>query len=113
MANLRRTYDRHFLLAELIISALIAGSVATAAVSGRFSLLPYIHGNRVAIYTTTTATLGTLLGFVITGVSVILALAESEKLKLLKRTSHYRTLFDVYISTARLLAIGTIISFLG
>lgn len=56
---------------------------------------------------------GTLLGFIITSVSIIVTFTESEKIKLLKETGYYDKLFKIYFDTIKSLAITTLISIIG
>jgi hypothetical protein len=106
-------YDKNFLAAELLISIVAAAIIFWLAISHRFDVLWYMSGNRSAIYTSLTAVLGTLLGFVITGVSVILAFSESEKLQLLKKSPYYGDIFKIFTSAAKFLALGAVTAFAG
>ncbi len=110
-----KVYKRHFLLAELIISIFII--LATVYVTGclcpQRSLENWITSNRSTIYPLVATISGTLLGFVITGVSIILAFSESDKLRLLKRSKQYRTIFTIYFSAIKYLALATVVAIVG
>ena len=110
-----KTYKRHFLLAELIISIIftIGIMVLVHFLWSHELLKSWIITNRNTIYPLIATIGGTLLGFVITGVSIILAFSESEKLRLLKRSKQYKTIFTIYFSTIKYLAITTIIAIIG
>lgn len=110
---MRRFYERHFLGVELGASVVVTGAIVAGSLFGRVHLLCYIAGNRAAIYTSLTAVFGTLLGFVVTGVSVILALTDSPRFKLLRTSPYYKTLFDIYVNAAKFLALATIAAFAG
>ena len=113
--ELWKAYKRHFLLAELIIS-IIFTIILMCLVEifwSQESLKNWITINRGTIYPLIATIGGTLLGFVITGVSIILAFSESEKLRLLKRSKQYKTIFTVYFSTIKYLAITTILAIIG
>jgi len=111
----RKPYKRHFLLAELIISIIftIGIMVLVHFLWSHELLKSWIITNRNTIYPLIATIGGTLLGFVITGVSIILAFSESEKLRLLKRSKQYKTIFTIYFSTIKYLAITTIIAIIG
>ena len=110
-----KPYKRHFLLAELIISIIftIGIMVLVHFLWSHELLKSWIITNRNTIYPLIATIGGTLLGFVITGVSIILAFSESEKLRLLKRSKQYKTIFTIYFSTIKYLAITTIIAIIG
>jgi len=110
-----KAYKRHFLLAELIISIFftIGIMVLVHFLWSHELLKSWIITNRNTIYPLIATIGGTLLGFVITGVSIILAFSESEKLRLLKRSKQYKTIFTIYFSTIKYLAITTIIAIIG
>jgi len=110
-----KAYKRHFLLAELIISIIftIGIMVLVHFLWSHELLKSWIITNRNTIYPLIATIGGTLLGFVITGVSIILAFSESEKLRLLKRSKQYKTIFTIYFSTIKYLAITTIIAIIG
>lgn len=113
--ELRKTYNRNFLKAELLIS--VAFSILFILVIKYFwsyeIIGEWISANRKEIYPLIATIGGTLLGFVITGVSIIIAFSESEKLRLLKQSKQYKTIFEIYFSTIRYLAITTMLPILG
>ncbi len=115
MNNIWRTYKRHFLLAELLLSLIL--SVLVLIIIQWFwspdSLERWISSNKKEIYPLIATIGGTLLGFVITGVSIILAFSESEKLRLLKQSKQYTKIFAIYFSTIKYLAITTVVAIIG
>lgn len=113
--DIKKVYKRRFLKMEFLISIVI--SVLIVCVMeytwSSETIGHWISENEKDIYPLIATISGTLLGFVITGVSILLAFSESEKLKLLKRTKQYKTIFDVYFSTIKYLAVTTIIAIFG
>lgn len=107
MNLLIRIYSRHFLLAELVLSILLAFGAA------RLHVLKYLPGNTDTIYVALSASFGALLGFAITGVSVMLAVSDSERLALLRTSPHYPLVFRIFTSAARYLGVGFLTAFLG
>ncbi len=52
---------------------------------------------------------GSLLGFVITALSIIIGYSTNEKFEFLRKSKHYPTLWEVLISTIRALSAATVI----
>jgi len=115
MSNMEKFYKKHFLLAELLLSMIF--TVLVLIIIQRLwspeTLEKWINTNKEDIYPLVATIGGTLLGFVITGVSIILAFSESEKLRLLKRSKQYKTIFTIYFSTIKYLAITTVVAIIG
>jgi len=55
----------------------------------------------------------TLLGFIITGVSILITFPNSDNIQLLKKSKSYGTLFDIFISTMKVLALTAILALIG
>jgi hypothetical protein len=109
------TYKNHFLTAEFLISIGIA-LIWIFYIRFTWShdeILSWISSNKKDIYSLVASIGATLLGFVITGVSIIIAFSESEKLKLLKKSTQFKTLYDIYFNTIGYLAITTVIPIIG
>ena len=53
-------------------------------------------GNREVLYGALTTLFGTLLGFIITAVSVVLGFTASEKLSSVRQSKHYKDLWAVF-----------------
>jgi hypothetical protein len=56
---------------------------------------------------------GSLLGFSITAVSIVLGYAASEKLLIVRKSKHYQDLWNVFKSAIRVLALATVVALLG
>jgi hypothetical protein len=54
-----------------------------------------LDGNRSAVYGALASIFGSLLGFVITALSIIIGYSANDKLQFLKKTRHYSTLWKV------------------
>jgi hypothetical protein len=55
----------------------------------------------------------TLLGFLLTGISIILIFLQSERLESLKEGGHYKSILNIYFNAIQFTCIFTITSFLG
>ncbi|WP_321430507.1 hypothetical protein [uncultured Methanolobus sp.] len=112
MSKFKDKYEERFMFYEFIISIILSIAIFHFVFPIIFpdGVDSWLILNKKDIYSLLASIAGTLLGFVITGVSVILAFSESEKLKMLRKSKHYKTIFVVYFSTIRWLALTTILS---
>ncbi|MBX0319738.1 hypothetical protein [Shouchella clausii] len=110
--GLKKIYRRHFLGFELLLSIIITFSfflIVKHTVS--FNLLfENLIGIRDVLYGTLAALSGALLGFVITGLSVLLISSDNEQMKRFKKSKHSKTIFKVFFSTSKYLGILLLIS---
>lgn len=115
MINIKKLYNRNFLIAEFLLSIVIAlfGILLITSVLTSETIQNWISLNKKDIYPLIATIAGTLLGFIITGVSIILAFSESEKLRLLKKSKQYTTIYEIYFSTIKFLALSTAIPIFG
>jgi hypothetical protein len=107
LLRMRNAYDAHFLEAEL------AAAVLITLILYRIEVLQYAPKNVETIYIALTAAFGALLGFAITGISVILAFSDSEKLNVLKKSPFYPLVFSVFVSAAKVLGFGFALALVG
>jgi len=70
-------------------------------------------GNRVALYGALVALFGSLLGFSITAVSIVLGYANSDKLEIVRESAHYADLWNTFKSAIKVLAFATVTSLIG
>lgn len=108
-------WRKHFLLVELLIAITLTAAliVWSARYGGHQVLLNLVKGNRAAIYGALASLFGSLLGFSITAMSIVLGFTTSERLALLKSSRHYKDLWDVFTSAIRVLAITTVLALIG
>lgn len=76
-------------------------------------ILDALKDKRTSFYGTIASIAGSLLGFIITGISIILAFATLPPLKRLRQSPYYKDIYSSYISSIRALAVLTIISVVG
>lgn len=112
MNPLRRAYGVYFLGIELFLAIAIAAVFSYIHASTHFG--PHIdtllNGNRQAIYATLASVFGALLGFVITALSIVLGYASDERMKRIRQSKHYATLWKIFISSTRWLALVTVVT---
>lgn len=79
--------------------------------------LQYVGGivtnNRGAIYGALVSLFGTMLGFSIATVSIVLGFAGSERLLILRQSKHYPVLWTVFTSANAVLGLATIVALIG
>lgn len=68
-----------------------------------------VRNNRAQIYGTLASLFGSLLGFVITALSVVLGFSASERLKIVRSSAYYKQLWEVFTSAIRVLGITTVL----
>ena len=103
-------WRRHFLFVEAVI--VIGVTTLLAVWMFFFGGTPYVQefmrGNRVNIYTTMAGIAGTLLGFSIACMSIILSFSSSPRFTLLRNSQHYPTLWKTFVQATRYLGALTI-----
>ena len=80
--------------------------------SGSF-IASVFAGNREVLYGALVALFGSLLGFSITAVSIVLGYANSDKLEIVRKSAHYADLWNTFRSAIKVLAFATITSLIG
>lgn len=70
----------------------------------------FLGGNRAAIYGTLSTLFGSLLGFIIVAVSIVLGLVDNPRLRLLRDAGQVDTLWEVFEANIRALALATLVS---
>lgn len=79
--------------------------------SGRIDQL--LQGNRGAVYAAMASIFGSLLGFVITAVSIVITTSDSARFGILRGSPHYGTLWKTFMSAIRGCAVATISTLVG
>lgn len=111
-----RVYEKYFLEFELLLSILIASLITGffifyySQIWQNNTFLALLINPVFPVIATISVT---LLGFIMTGVSVLISFTDSGKLNLLKQSVHYQTLFDIFFSAIKFLAITAAISIFG
>lgn len=117
MNALKTRYEQHFLPAESAFGVVLAGALALLTqFSGWWTadqLVSTVSGDAGNVYQLVVTLSITLLGFVLTAVSVVLAWTGLEKFQVLRKSRHYHTLYDVFFSAIRWLAILGAVAFVG
>lgn len=113
--GLRNRWRANFLRAEFILA--VVGGLATAGWGywlGGFEVLDAILGrNRAEVYGSLATIFGSLLGFVVVAVSVVLSAAQSDRMAVIRDSDQYDTLWDVFVGTIKSLAFATVVALLA
>jgi len=115
MSFLPGWWKRHFLWAELCLALVItlAFFLWCDRFGGWILVMNVLKDHRSAIYQTAASIFGSLLGFVIAALSLVIGFSGSPSLKLVRESSHYPTLWKTFAAANRALGLATVMSFLA
>jgi hypothetical protein len=115
MRTATRWWRAHFLQAEFALAALIGAIFAlwTARYGGAGLVDAALRGNRGALYGTLASMFGSLLGFTIAAISIVLGYATSDRLAIVRESRQYPTLWRVFIAAMRALGAATVVALAG
>ena len=115
MKKISTFWEANFLLLELILAGLISLCFAiwSEFVNHDFLMSQIFSEGRSVLYGTLAALFGSLLGFAITAVSIILGYAANDKLEIVRKSKHYHVLWDTFNSAIKTLAIATVFALVG
>jgi uncharacterized membrane protein len=103
----RKVWSAHFLGAEFVLAAVLDAGLWYYSTRCNTALLPSIlKDNRAAVYGALASVFGTLLGFAITAVSILLGYVANRRLAPVRASKHWDKLWDTYKSAMRVLATG-------
>ena len=113
MMRVQKFYDRYFLAVELCLSVMMFLAIIAPFELhfGRAALGEFVDKSRGGFYSSAASVAGSLLGFVISAVSIILVFGQH--LSFLKASGHYSTIFDVFYQAIIWLAAATVWAFVG
>ncbi len=104
-------WRKHFLLTEFLLGLVITAllMVWERWLGGRLILDHLVRGNRGQIYGTFASIFGSLLGFAITAMSVVLGFSSQSRFAVLRQSHYYKQLWDVFTSTIRYLGVVSVL----
>lgn len=110
--SLKRLWLKNFLIFEFGLSVvLVILLILTVQCFYLNDIVAHTFmGVKTSFYATVAQIEGSLLGFVIAGVSILLTMSESPAMIILKKSPFFRTIFEVFTSSAKYFALSTIIS---
>lgn len=115
MKKINIFWEANFLRLEWILAGLISLGYAfwSESVNNGVFMSQFFSDGRGTLYGTLTALFGSLLGFAITAVSIILGYAANEKLEVVRNSNHYHVLWDTFNSAIKVLAVATVLALIG
>lgn len=115
MTVLPQWWRSHFLAVELGVAVVVAAAFLGWAerLGGAVAIDVVLAGNRGAVYGTVASIFGSLLGFTITAASIVLGFSSSPRLRIIRESEHYSTLWKVFGATIRALGLATIVLLAG
>lgn len=110
MKQLATFYGRHFLWLEFLLALGLTGLFVywTMYHSGWGIVERFLLGNRGAVYGSLASILGSLLGFVIAAVAIVLGYSESPRLEVLRISDSWTLLWRVFTASMRALSFATL-----
>jgi len=104
-----------FLWAELGLAVLLTAAFATWVeyYGGLQIASKVLSGQRGSLYGTLASILGSLLGFVITTVSIVITFTGHDRLEVVRTSRHYPTLWKVFMSGIRALGFATLVTLIA
>lgn len=113
--KIKKFWEANFLNMELLLSLFLSGGfiIWSEFVNGGQLLFYFLSDNRTALYGSLSAFFGTMFGFIITAVSIVLGYATSEKLAIIRQSKYYEDLWKVFKDAIRVLGLATIFSLVG
>ena len=110
-----RWWQAHFLYLEFAasISLTTIFFIWVRYLGGEGIVNRILQDNRSELYNALSAVFGSLLGFIIAAVAIVLGYSNDVRLAILQKSKHYPLLWEVLKSTIRALGFATIASLLG
>ncbi len=115
MTRLNAWRKAHPLAGDTIATIVIVAAVAgIGRLRGQTDeLLAVLNGSRSASYSAVASISGSLLGFVITSVSIIAAFGAMPKFEILRKSPQYAAIFGIFFDSIYWLASTTILALFG
>jgi hypothetical protein len=110
MKRFAHSWGLHFLRNELGLAVALTTTFAIwlQTGSGRRAVEATLGGTRAPLYGVLATIWGSLLGFVIATVAIVLGFADSDRLTIVKGSDQYPTLWTTFLSAIRWTAFATV-----
>ncbi|AWP26362.1 hypothetical protein [Paenibacillus sp. Cedars] len=112
MKKIIDTYDKYFLFMEFVFSIVLTFLILWVIniYSLQDEVMNVLKGSRSALYGAIAGVAGSLLGFVITGLSILLVTGNSEGMNALRSSKYYYQIFKVFLNTSKYLGLLVVLS---
>jgi hypothetical protein len=113
--KLRKLWEANFLFLELILAGLLSliFSAWSELINNGQLISSIFFETREVMYGALVALFGSMLGFSITAVSIVLGYATNDKLEIVRKSKHYPQLWKVFKAAIKVLALATVASLVG
>lgn len=110
MKRLHLHYEKHFALYDPLLCLIVVVALACFLdVSlGSVRMAHILDGDRQSLYETVATISGSLLGFIIATVSIIVGFSQVNGLRVMRESEQLGPLFEIYFSAIRYLALTTV-----
>lgn len=115
MSKLQSAWERHFLRFEFVLAVVLGVTFVFwgEPLLSTAGLAPSSLDARRTIYGALASLFGSLLGFVITAVSIAIAFASSDRLSIVRESRHYGDLWRVFTASIKSLGLATVVALVG
>jgi len=102
-------YKRRFLFWELVLPTAVVFVLFVWPLAGYVigPIQDTLDGHRAEVYGALASIFGSLLGFTLAAVAIVLSVAQSARLRVVRESRHYDELWAIFRSCMRWLAIAT------
>ena len=113
--KITRWWDREFFEIEREIPLAIAGAVLVLVYGFEMeaTITKWLGADRSGLYQAIAAVAGSLLGFSITAVAIVIGFAQSPQLAVVRRSNNYELLWQVFQSGIRWLGLTTALAIMA
>ena len=115
MKRLSTWYEKNFSCIEFFAAVLVAAAFFAATrfhkISSAIELI--LNGSHQTLYATIASIGGSLLGFILTAVSIVIVFGQLPKLRILRQSQQYANVFRVFFQAVNWLAFTTIWALIG
>ena len=113
--KLRKIWEANFLNFELMFSGVcsLLFAVWSELINKDLLINRVLIDIREPLYSALVALFGSMLGFSIAAVAIVLGYANSDKLEIVRNSKHYEDLWGVFKSAMRVLTLATLFALIG
>src|SRR5262245_58895757 len=77
------------------------------------ALVKFLNGRRDGLYSTLAGLEGTILGFVLAALTIVLGYSQSPRFEIIRQSKHWGSIFGIYLSGIRWTALATVFAVAG
>lgn len=106
---------RHLLAADAALACIVVLGLVGLALwfYTPAEVAEILNGSRATVYSTLASIAGSMLGFVLTAVSIIMVFTGLPRFKMLRESAQHHHVFQVFFCSIYALAVGTIVALIG